>query len=775
LAFVLPGFQPTGELHIGHYFGAIQNNVDWQNTEDARAFFLIADYHALTKATGTASKLVEHVRHVAAMYLSAGLDAQRAILYRQSDVPEVCELAWILSTVTPMGLLERAVAYKDTRARSQSCDAGVFNYPVLMAADILLVSAEKVTVGRDQLQHVEICRDIARRFNQRYGEQFVITEAELGKHPYVPGTNREKMSKHYDNTICILDEGDVLRDRVKGIATDSKPLDAPKNPDTCTVFQLYALMATPEEQHELAERYRGGVRYDVAKQLLEQRISEYFADMRQSYRRHIADPGYVDDLLASGAARVRDLAREKLDGVRSACGLGSFQMPKARFLTYAEYINDFAIAEALRIPQPPPDGQTEKTWPMWHLPDSEGSGVAWSPGDSWPRVPNWCHEEVLFIRVHQAFEVWFSVVLHEIGAVVQRATDLCAVEGTDLQRIDLNTRVGMPPEFSPMRFPKLRTVVHSFKQPYLQYPRIPSPGYYSVAGAGLAGVEPSDLYEWTALIRRAAAAMAVTVPFFDVLRTMTPHQFLQFRGRLAPASGFGSTQFREIEMLLGLRESAEKRLRPDGGTSEEEPDAKPIPSPMVRPTKLTPPDQRTLAYYSHHRPEDWARLVKRFRAPSLRDVVYNLLNTNLLRARGVEEADEAMDDFASHIIEETIRPFDRPGVDESFAGALFDEMGQVLAHRETITAARLSTESDDDEKREACLEFLNACLDLDAALLRWRDTHIRFVESMIGKRPGTGGGGVNYLRSTTDSGLAAFLTHAFPCLWQARSIVRNAG
>ena len=320
---VLSGIQPTGELHIGHYFGAIQNNVEWQNREDVEAFFLIADYHALTKGSGTAAELVEHVRHVAAMYLAAGLNPNRAHLYRQSDVPEVCELAWVLSTVTPMGVLERAVAYKDTRARNQSCDAGVFNYPVLMSADILLIAAERVTVGRDQLQHVEICRDIARRFNHRYGGHFVMTEAELGKHPYVPGINREKMSKHYGNTIRILDEGMDLHDRVTKIETDSKGLDDPKNPDTCTIFQLYALMASPEEQSALAERYRKGLRYDAAKQLLEQKIAAYFTDVRAAYQRFRDDPVYVDSLLAAGAARVRELGQATLRDVRAACGLGS--------------------------------------------------------------------------------------------------------------------------------------------------------------------------------------------------------------------------------------------------------------------------------------------------------------------------------------------------------------------------------------------------------------------------------------------------------------------
>jgi tryptophanyl-tRNA synthetase len=321
---VLSGIQPTGELHIGHYFGAIQNQVEWQDREEAEAFFLIADYHALTKRSGKAAELQEHVRHVAAMYLAAGLNPGRSHLYRQSDVPEVCELAWILSSVTPMSFLNEAVAYKDRRDRNLPCDAGVFNYPVLMAADILLIGAEVVTVGRDQLQHVEICRDIARRFNRRYGEIFAMSQAELGKHPYVPGTNREKMSKHYDNTIRILDEGADLHEGIRKIETDSKPAEAPKNPDSCTVFQLYALMASPEEQRSLAERYRaGGLEYRAAKQLLEEKIGEYFRDLRADYQKFRNEPAYVDGLLEAGAAHVRELGQATLRNVRAACGLGS--------------------------------------------------------------------------------------------------------------------------------------------------------------------------------------------------------------------------------------------------------------------------------------------------------------------------------------------------------------------------------------------------------------------------------------------------------------------
>ena len=459
--------------------------------------------------------------------------------------------------------------------------------------------------------------------------------------------------------------------------------------------------------------------------------------------------------------------------------------PPQRPLTYSDYINDYGIVEALRIPQPPPEGQTDETWPMWFDPrcgrGPDSAGIAWTPGDPWPDdPPRWVHEEVLFIRTHQAFEVWFAVVLHEVGAVVRMAQQIAAVEGRTIDPVRLGERANESAQFALHRFPRLAEAAARFRHEFIRdrVLLIPSPGRHFVPHPALPNVPKDVLRQWGSMLRRAAAALVVCVPFFDVLSTMTPRQFLQFRGRLSPASGFGSTQFREIEILLGLREVATTRLQPRGGTRVA-PDGTPMPEPMLYPGGETPADEARLAYACHHRRNDWERLTRRYNAPSIRDVVYHLLSGNVFRWDSVQERERELDAFAVQNIVEALQRMDRPAepsspqgsdIDEPFIGSFIDDLGEVMSHRETIVAAMLSSNKESSDS--ALVDFIDAAMELDSALLRWRDRHIRFVESMIGRRPGTGGTGVNYLRETTDAARAAAFTHAVPCLWQARSLVQ---
>lgn len=319
---VVSGVQPTDEVHLGHYFGALREHVELQ--DEAECFFFIADYHALT-ALSPGTDLERLTRRTAAIYLACGLDPERAALYRQSAVPEVCELDWLLTTVTPIGQLERGVAYKEARQHNRSCSAGLFTYPVLMAADVLLVGGTVVPVGRDQVQHLEIAREICHRFNSRFGagaDVFALPQTRLSRTPFVPGTDGEKMSKRHDNTIGILDEGEALAAKVKRIRTDSRPREAPKVPETSTIFILYSLMATEEERLEMAERYRsGGYSYDEAKARLKEKIEEHFAPVRQRFRELERSPEAVDRALDAGARRARQEARRCLERARGACGL----------------------------------------------------------------------------------------------------------------------------------------------------------------------------------------------------------------------------------------------------------------------------------------------------------------------------------------------------------------------------------------------------------------------------------------------------------------------
>jgi len=316
---ILSGVQPSGKLHLGNYFGAIRQHIALQ--EEGDCFFFIADLHALTTIQDPA-QLRENVRAVALDYLSLGLDPAKTVFFRQSDIPEVAELAWVLATVTGMGLLERAHSYKDKLARGIAASVGLFTYPILMAADILIYKSNLVPVGQDQVQHIEMTRDMAGYFNQTYRETFPLPEARLDRAPLVPGTDGKKMSKSYGNTIEIFAEGKALSATVMRIVTDSTPVEAPKDPTKDNVFALYSLFADEPERAALADRYRsGGLGYGDAKKMLVAKIDERFRSAREKRRELAVDPATVDRVLADGAARARKVASETLREVREATGL----------------------------------------------------------------------------------------------------------------------------------------------------------------------------------------------------------------------------------------------------------------------------------------------------------------------------------------------------------------------------------------------------------------------------------------------------------------------
>ena len=319
---VLSGIQPTGRFHWGNYFGAIRQYIALQDHE--QAFYFIADLHALTTIRDP-EQLRDYSREAVIDLLALGLDPEKATLFRQSDIPEITELTWLLMTVTQMSLLEKCHAYKDKKSKGLAADAGLFTYPVLMAADILLYGSDRVPVGVDQVQHIEVTRDLAQRFNSMYGDVFVLPKAHvLDEAAKVPGTDGEKMSKSYDNTIEIFETPKKLRKKIMSIKTDSTPLEDPKDPDLCTVFTLYKLFAAEEQQSALAERYRaGGMGYGDAKQTLYDAAMEYFAVARERRDTLLADPDTVEDILQAGAKKAREKGREILNRARIACGLTS--------------------------------------------------------------------------------------------------------------------------------------------------------------------------------------------------------------------------------------------------------------------------------------------------------------------------------------------------------------------------------------------------------------------------------------------------------------------
>lgn len=318
---VLSGVQPSGHPHLGNYLGAMKRHVAHQ--KEYESFIFIANYHALT-TTRDGQTLRDFTTELALDYLAIGLDPQKTTLFRQSDVPEHTELSWILSCITPMGLLERCHAWKDAETKKKKePSAGLFTYPILMAADILMYKPHMVPVGKDQKQHVEVTRDLAERFNNLYGETFPLPEPSINEEvETVVGTDGEKMSKSYGNTIALFSNDAELKKEVMGIVTDSTPLEKPMKPDNCNVFKLYSYFASPTEIENLRDRYlAGGFGYGNAKKTLLKKLHEVLDPFRQKRVELKGNMDYVEEVLIKGAKKARAEAQKTLAEIREKVGL----------------------------------------------------------------------------------------------------------------------------------------------------------------------------------------------------------------------------------------------------------------------------------------------------------------------------------------------------------------------------------------------------------------------------------------------------------------------
>src|SRR5881394_370831 len=323
---ILSGIQPSGVLHIGNYFGMMKPAIALQ--AEGEALYFIADYHALTSVRDP-DALRENCRRVALDFLACGLDPERATLFRHSDVPQVTELAWILSTVAPMGLLERAHSYKDKLARGMAATVGLFSYPILMAADILIYDSDIVPVGKDQKQHIEMTRDLAVKMNETFGQSepdgriFKLPEPRIqAATETVPGIDGQKMSKSYGNNIDIFGDEKETRKRVMSIVTDSTPIEAPKDLERSTIVELYSLFASKDELANMCDRFKkGGTGYGDFKKELFEKLWEYFTPMRKRREEILRDKSYIDNVLARGAERANEIAGEVMQRVRKAVGL----------------------------------------------------------------------------------------------------------------------------------------------------------------------------------------------------------------------------------------------------------------------------------------------------------------------------------------------------------------------------------------------------------------------------------------------------------------------
>jgi len=317
---VLSGIQPSGKLHVGNYFGAMRQHLTLQADHDC--FYFIADYHALT-SNPLPDDVAAHSLDVVMDYIALGLDTQKTIFWRQSDVPEVTELTWLLSCITPLGLLQRCTSYKDKVAQGLSPNHGLFAYPVLQAADILLYQSDLVPVGADQKQHIEVTRDIAIRFNNAYGEIFTVPKEHIIESvAVVPGVDGRKMSKSYGNTIEIFEPEASVKKKIMKIVTDSTPVEEPKDPEKCNVFALLKLVASPEELSQWEGRYRsGGLGYGEVKKRLAELMIDYFKPFRRKRAELENNIDYVKKVLSDGAERARAVGAETLEKARVAVGL----------------------------------------------------------------------------------------------------------------------------------------------------------------------------------------------------------------------------------------------------------------------------------------------------------------------------------------------------------------------------------------------------------------------------------------------------------------------
>ncbi len=318
---VISGVKPTGKIHFGNYFGAIQQFIKLQ--DEFENFIFIADFHSITSQKNP-ELLREQIMEIAINYIALGLDPEKNTIFKQSDVPEVCELAWILNCITPFSLLERGHAWKDAKNNPErEQNVGLFDYPVLMASDILIYNADLVPVGKDQTQHIEITRDIAKSFNNTYGETFKIPEGYIVENfKTIKGTDGKKMSKSYNNTIEIFSDEKIIKKQIMSIVTDSKKVEESKDPEECNIFQILKLITSTKEIEEISKRYKTGtIGYGEAKNILYEKTLEYFKEAREKYYELKENPSYVLEVLENGKEIAQKIAKEKIKDIRQKIGL----------------------------------------------------------------------------------------------------------------------------------------------------------------------------------------------------------------------------------------------------------------------------------------------------------------------------------------------------------------------------------------------------------------------------------------------------------------------
>jgi tryptophan 2,3-dioxygenase len=434
-------------------------------------------------------------------------------------------------------------------------------------------------------------------------------------------------------------------------------------------------------------------------------------------------------------------------------------------LSYTDYINVEAIVGSLRIPKEVPQGAVAERWPQW----PEG----WEPGDAWPRSEGWYHDEALFITVHQAFEVWFRHMLHELGDVLAGAQEIAKAHSVSIPLVNLAARRDAPELAAHRgRYPQIWALAEQTPETH-PLRHVPAPGVHRVEGAQASLKWFDDKWDtWANRVTRSSMILRAALPSYDILSMMSPSSFLDFRDRLFPASGFGSYQFRYLEIALGLRERHLEKI--DWSNKDTKKIRATLTAAGFDFEEISQSPRRPEeSFNSTYAAREMKQLYQRLAAPSLRDLVYWLLNATELQGTNGKKTLAHADALGAKIfasmsrVEQAESMVHRPHLsDATLRNGVWRGMGDLMSHSEVVSAARLHRDTDSQLHK-----FLEACLGLDTALLDWRNAHIRFVERMIGARPGTGGGGLGYLNRTVGGGRAFHLDRAFPCLWQSRTVL----
>ena len=826
------GIQPTGELHLGNYFGALADQASLAGPD---SYYFLADLHAL--ASGRQPSDVENsIQRATAMCLAIGLGDGGTHIYRQSDVGAILQLQWLLATLVPVDGLGIDEGVRARRQRSASVSAARANYALLMAADILAVRAERVIVGADQEQHIRMVREYASLLNRRSEEPVVVSE--IRREParsrgVVLGSDGEKMSKSEHNGLSLAASRDEITAYVRALHAED---GLPDRAEDCVHLNLLRHLDEPRGV-ALTERYRALRNNAVAAGELRDELIERLDQLITPWRTELArfdEPegrDLISDRLAAGADAASALADETVRSIRKVLrrktpvGRGR---PKPatdgpRPLSYSDYIGVPAILRSLAPPADAPRGVSAGEWPWATYEPSVsthgGGGDPKQPSEPWrlPPLPTdhpgWAHDEVLFIATHQAFEIWFRHALFELDDMMRRVKETLARHGVSDATIPHSQLMRRRPErVARMHFAetlrghsRLAALVDRIESDAATNPALkeyaewiretPRPGAFPDAvelpDFPLAAVS-KEFPLWADRVARVAQIIRTATAFFDILRRMPPKSFLEFRSRLDPASGFGSGQYRELEIFSGQRErhfTSFGSLDRNGEVVDDEIWAlicthvgeSPVQSELERSrseaaelaARANPVLERALPT------EQFMRVRARMLEPTLRD----LIDMVLLKGCGdLDHQRELADRVAAANLADLYETGKRRR-EHGFAHTqrereMWRVVGAQLSHYESIAATAVLADDAsfaagdlDDADRREFKRLLEECLELDAALMHWRMAHLGFVELMIGARPGTGGGGLVYLQETMKATKADYVLRSFPAVWAARSLL----